>query len=152
MILDSRNEFADAVALNTGAAGTYLVGSQIDLGVARDIGNGEPLYLVVTVDTGITVASSTGTVSFSLASDASAAIATDGSASVHATSKAWATSTTAIAAGTVLFAVALPMEGTVYERYLGILQTTGTTAINAGKINAFLTTDVAKWKAYADAI
>ena len=43
MILDERNEFADAVALNTGAAGSYLIGDQIDLGVARDIGNGEPL-------------------------------------------------------------------------------------------------------------
>lgn len=152
MILDERTEFCDAVSLNTGAAGTYLLGDQIDLGVARDIGAGQPLYLVVTVDTGITVASSTGTVSFSLASDASAAIATNGTATVHATSAAWATSTTAIPAGTVLFAVALPMEGAVYERYLGILQTTGSTAINAGKINAFLTHDVAKYKAYADAI
>ncbi len=151
MILDERNEFCDAVSLNTGAAGSYLLGDQIDLTVARDLGNGESLYFVVTVDTGITVASSTGTVSFSLATDASASIATDGSASVHATSKAWATSTTAIAAGTVLFAIQLPMEGTEYERYLGVLQTTGTTAINAGKINAFLTTDVSKWKAYADA-
>lgn len=152
MILDERTEFCDAVALNTGAAGTYLLGDQIDLGVARDIGAGQPLYLVVTVDTGITVAASTGTVSFSLASDDSASIATNGTATVHATSAAWATSTTAIPAGTVLFAVALPMEGAVYERYLGILQTTGTTAINAGKINAFLTHDVAKYKAYADAI
>lgn len=158
MILDERTEFCDAVALNTGAAGTYLLGDQIDLGVARDIGAGQPLYLVVTVDTGITLAApttgtATGTVSFSLASDASAAIATDGTATVHATSAAWATSsTTDIPAGTVLFAVALPMEGAVYERYLGILQTTGTTAINAGKINAFLTHDVAKYKAYADAI
>lgn len=152
MILDERTEFCDAVALNTGAAGTYLLGDQIDLGVARDIGAGQPLYLVVTVDTGITVGTGTGTVSFSLASDASASIATDGTATVHATSAAWATSTTAIPAGTVLFAVALPMEGAVYERYLGILQTTGTTAINAGKINAFLTHDVAKYKAYADAI
>lgn len=152
MILDERTEFCDAVALNTGAAGTYLLGDQIDLGVARDIGAGQPLYLVVTVDTGITVGTGTGTVSFSLASDASAAIATDGSATVHATSAAWATSTTAIPAGTVLFAVALPMQGTTYERYLGILQSTGTTAINAGKINAFLTHDVAKYKAYADAI
>lgn len=152
MILDERTEFCDAVALNTGAAGTYLLGDQIDLGVARDIGAGQPLYLVVTVDTGITVATSTGTVSFSLASDDSASIATNGTATVHATSAAWATSTTAIPAGTVLFAVALPMEGAVYERYLGILQTTGTTAINAGKINAFLTHDVAKYKAYADAI
>lgn len=152
MILDERTEFCDAVALNTGAAGTYLLGDQIDLGVASDIGAGQPLYLVVTVDTGITVGTGTGTVSFSLASDASAAIATGGTATVHATSAAWATSTTAIPAGTVLFAVALPMEGAVYKRYLGILQNTGTTAISAGKINAFLTHNVAKYKAYADAI
>lgn len=152
MILDERTEFCDAVALNTGAAGTYLLGDQIDLGVASDIGAGRTLYLVVTVDTGITVGTGTGTVSFSLASDASAAIATNGTAAVHATSAAWATSTTAIPAGTVLFAVALPMEGAVYKRYLGILQNTGTTAISAGKINAFLTHDVAKYKAYADAI
>jgi hypothetical protein len=52
----------------------------------------------------------------------------------------------------VLFAVPLPLEGNAYERYLGILQVTGTTAISAGAINAFLTFDVQKWKAYADAI
>jgi len=51
MILDKRTEFCDATALNTGAAGTYLIGDQIDLGVARDIGTGEQLYLVITVDT-----------------------------------------------------------------------------------------------------
>lgn len=155
MLLDKRTEFADAVALNTGAAGTYLIGSQIDISEARDIGNGSPLYLVVTVATGIEVASSTGTVAFKLASDDSAAISTTTS-TVHFTSPEFATSTTTdtttLAAGTVLFAVALPMEGNAYERYLGILQVTGTTAISAGAINAFLTTDVQKWKAYADAI
>lgn len=45
-------------------------------------------------------------------------------------------------------AVQLPMEGTAYERYLAVQQVTGTTALNAGKVNAFLTTDVARWKAY----
>jgi len=153
MILDRLNEFCDATALNTGAAGTYLLGNQIDLGLAaRDVGVGESaMFLVIQVSTGITVASSTGTVSFSLASDDSAAISTS-TASIHATSRAWATSTSAIAAGTVLFCIQLPPAGTVYERYLGILQTTGTTALNAGAIDAFLTTDVAKWKPYADAV
>ncbi len=37
-----------------------------------------------------------------------------------------------------------------YERFLGLLQTTGVAAVTAGKVNAFLTHDVAKWKAYAD--
>lgn len=155
MILDKRTEFADAVALNTGAAGTYLIGSQIDIGEARDIGNGQGLYLVVTVATGIEVAASAGTVAFKLASDSTAAIDTSTS-TVHFTSPEFATSTTSdtttLAAGTVLFAVELPLEGNAYERYLGILQVTGTTAISAGAINAFLTADVQQWKAYADAI
>lgn len=153
MILDSRNEFCDAVALNTGAAGSYLLGNQIDLGAAPapgPMGHGDALYLVIAVDTGIT-AGSAGTVSFSLASDASAAIATNGTATVHFTTAAFVTGTgtgtTTLKPGTVLAVVALPRAFN-YERYLGILQTTGTAAITAGKINAFLTTDPTGWAAY----
>lgn len=146
MILDERNEFADAVALNTGAAATYNLGDVIDLGVARDLGGDQALYLVVTVDTGITCGTS-GTVAFQLVSDGTDTIATNGTQSVHAVSKAWATSSTAIPAGTVLFAIALPMEGTTYERYLAVQQVTGSAAVSAGKVNAFLTPDVARWKA-----
>jgi hypothetical protein len=145
MILDKRNEFCDAVALNTGAAGTYLVGDQIDLGVARDMGNGEPMYLVITVDT-LPTSAGAATAQFQLASDASASIATNGTATVHLETKAFAISE--MAAGTMLAAIALPLEGVAYERYLGILQITGTAAFTAGKINAFLTHDVAKWKSY----
>jgi hypothetical protein len=139
MILDKRNEFCDATALNTGGAGTYLVGDQIDLG------NGEPVYLVITVDT-LPTSGGSATAQFQLASDASASIATDGSASVHLETKAFTIAQ--MAAGTVLAAIALPMEGVAYERYLGILQVTGTAAFTGGKINAFLTHDVAKWKSY----
>lgn len=145
MILDKRTEFADAVALNTGAAGTYLIGSQVDLGVARNVGNGEPLYLVITVDTAITAGAS-GTVAFSLASDDSAAVSTSTS-TIHFTTPAFAVGA-GIAAGTVLAAIALPADGNAYEQFLGILQITGVAAVTAGKINAFLTHDVAKWIAY----
>lgn len=156
MILDKRGEFCDGVALNTGAAGVYLLGNQIDLGVARDIGNGESVYFVVQAVTGIEVGASTGTVKFSLVSDDSAAIATNGTATVHVESPAFVTSTTTdtttLKAGTILFAVELPLEGNTYERFLGVLQTTGTTAISAGAIDAYLTKDVQKWKAYNNAI
>tara|TARA_R110000796_G_scaffold9078_3_gene31202 strand:- start:4065 stop:4535 length:471 start_codon:yes stop_codon:yes gene_type:complete len=156
MILDKRSEFCDATALSTGGAGTYLLGNQVDLGVARDIGNGQPVYLVITVATGIEVASSTGTVQFTLASDATAAVATDGSATVHVVSPAFATSattdTTTLKAGTVLFAIPLPLEGNAYEKFLGVLQTTGSTAISAGAIDASITLDVQAWKAYDNAI
>lgn len=145
MILDKRNEFCDATALNTGGAGTYLIGDQIDLGTARDVGNGQPVYLVITVDT-LPTSGGSATAQFQLASDASASIATDGTATVHLETKAFTIAQ--MAAGTVLAAIALPMEGVAYERYLGILQVTGTAAFTGGKINAFLTHDVAKWKSY----
>lgn len=148
MILDDKLEFCDAVSLNTGAAGTYNIGDIIDLGVARDLGGDMALYLVITVDTGITTAGSAGTVAFQLVSDGTDTIATNGTQSVHAVSAARTTGATAIPAGTVLFAVQLPIEGMAYERYLAVQQVTGTTALNAGKINAFLTEDVARWKAY----
>lgn len=146
MILDKRNEFCDATALNTGAAGTYLIGDQIDLGVARDIGNGEQLYLVITVDTQPT-SGGAARAQFTLASDDTANIATNGTASVHFQTKAFTIAE--MTPGAVLAAVALPIEGVAYERFLGILQTTGTAAFTGGKINAFLTHDVAKWKSYA---
>jgi hypothetical protein len=148
MILDKLNEFCDAVSLNTGAAGNYLLGDQIDLTVARDLGNGEAPYLVITVDTPPT-SGGAATAQFTLASDASASIATNGTATEHFKTKAFTIAE--MTAGKVLAAVKLPMEGVAYERFLGILQTTGTAAFTGGKINAFLTMDVASWKAYADA-
>jgi hypothetical protein len=58
---------------------------------------------------------------------------------------------TVLVAGYVVAAFALPLGAPVYERYLGILVTVATNAITTGKFNAFLTHDVAKYRAYADA-
>jgi hypothetical protein len=152
MILDSLLEFADATSV-AAAAGTALIGDVIDLQEARDIGNGEPIYLVIQCDTSIITGGSAGTVKFQLASDAAAAIATDGSATVHydtGTIVTGAAGSGLTAAGATIAAVALPMEGNAYERYLGILCVTATTTTTAGAINAFLTKDVSKWKAYPD--
>lgn len=148
MILDERLEFCDAVALNTGGAGTYLLGDVIDLNPAHDPGMGGNLWCVLQVDTTATSGGS-ATGQFSLASDAQAAIATDGSATVHWQSGAIAVA--ALVAKYVIGAFMLPAEGPTYERYLGILQTTAVAAFTAGKINAFLTKDYAKIKHYADA-
>lgn len=148
MLLDERLEFADATALSTAGTGRALVGDVIDLGTARDIGQGEQLYLVIQVTTAVTSAGA-ATVSFELASDAAAAIATDGSATVHHATSAIGKAT--LTSGYVATVIALPREGQAYERYLGILQNVGTAALTAGAVNAFLTTDPEGWKAYADA-
>jgi hypothetical protein len=150
MILDSRNEFCSATALNTGGAGTYTIGNQIDLGTARNLGGDQALYLVVAATTGI-AAGSAGTVQFQLVSADDAALTTN--PVVHTQSAALVTGTgtgtTTLAAGNKLFAVQVPDEGsTPYKRYLGVRQVTGVAAVTAGAVDAFLTTDVASWKAY----
>lgn len=148
MILDERTEFCDAVALNTGGAGSYLLGDQIDSGaVARDLGTSTgSLYLVLQVDTACVGTSSTA--QFHLVSDSTASIATNGTATYHFSTGAIPEAT--LVAGYVIAIVELP-RGALYERYLGILQTTAVAAFSAGKINAFLTTDPSSWRHYPDA-
>lgn len=148
MIFDKRTQFCDATALDTSGTNTDLIGDVVDLGAeARDIGNGQTLYLVIQVETTVTSGGS-ATVDFKLASDAQAAIATDGSATVHLTSGP--VPVASLVAGYKLI-YTLPM-GVDYERYLGILTDTATAALTAGKINAFLTLDPHGTKAYPNAI
>lgn len=142
MILDERTEFCDATALNTGVAGSYLIGDVIDLGVARSLGGDQALYLVVNVDTTAT-SGGAATLQINLVTDDNAGLA---SPAVLASSRAIPLAS--LTAGATAFVIQLPQEGTLYERYLGIQQVTGTAAFTAGKVNAFLTFDVANWKAY----
>lgn len=155
MIYDSRLEFADAAAI-TYAATTANLTNQIDSGsVVRDLGNGEPVYAVVTIDTAITVATTAGTVQYRIVSDDTASISTT-TCTVHATSPAFATSSTATAAtkttaGSVAWICALP-SGIAYERYLGMQVIVGTNTLASGKVNAFLTKDVSNWVATPDGL
>ena len=154
MIFDKRSTFADGVSV-AGAAGTALVGDVYDLGEnATDPGNGQPVYLVILCDTSIITGGAAGTISFQLASDAQAAIATDGSATIHWGTHQFVTDDDALNdldAGDTIAVFALPVGSeAVYERYLGILATIGTTTVTAGAISAFLTFDPYGWKTYPD--
>lgn len=144
MIMDDRLEFADATSV-AAVAGTALIGDVVDLGtVQRDIGSGQPLWLVITCATSIITGGTAGTIQFQLASDAQAAIAVDGSATIHLQTASFVTDDDALNrwdAGSVIFAAPLPIEGPTYERYLGVLAIIGTTTVTAGAINAFLTLD-----------
>lgn len=152
MLMDTLTQFCDGVALNTGAAGTYLIGDQIDLQDVRDIGTGTPLYLVIQCDV---AAASGGTSSaqFKLVSDSSAAIATDGTATEHIVTHAFNKNNDLIA-GKTLATVVLPFENhaATYERYLGILQTTVGNAFTAGSVSIFLTDNPPSQKSYPDGV
>src|SRR5688572_19857131 len=128
MIMDDFLEFADNASV-AAAAGTVLLGDVVDLSsIQRDIGLGEPAYLVITTGTEVITGGTAGNIRFQLVSDAQAAIAVDGSATVHWDSGLLVTDDAAVNdsrlnAGGVIACVAIPAEGALYERYLGVLVT-----------------------------
>lgn len=154
MILDEKLELCDATSVVLTAGATpQNIGDIIDTGVARDLGGDRALYLVITVDTEVITGGAAGSLAFQLVSDSTDTIATDGSQSIHYVSEAFITDDTAVndarlKAGQKPVIVQLPAEGVPYERYLALQAVCLTTNTTAGKINAFLTTDVARWKSY----
>lgn len=150
MILDDRLEFADALALNTGAAGTYNLGDAIDTksttidpNTTKDL-EGSEMYLVVRIGTAATSGGS-ATLQVRLVSDDTATPSTT-TATVHATSAAIPVAS--LTAGATVMVTRLPSGS--YERYVGIQQITGTAAFTAGTLDAFLVSDPALYRAYGD--
>ncbi len=147
MLLDERLEFADDLTAWL-AQGTLLLGDVIDLGVARDIGHGQPLYLVIQV-TELYASGGSALVNFRLRSDGVAAIhATSSSAHLETGPMAFALLTLG-----AQFVIPLPSEGVAYERYLGVQVVVTGADLTAGDVNAFLTTEptVKPTTSYADA-
>lgn len=169
MILDEYNELCDESAVQL-ATSTAVIGDVIPLyNTTNYPGDGEPLYLVVTIAETIATAitggtAAAGTAQFFLVSDSlstlgggtlascteharSAVITTDDYDTVFASSTLYPPNSP----GAVVMCVPLPSTKP-YEKYLGLLCTTATTAPAQGKINAFLTRDPQRWRAYANAI
>lgn len=139
MITDVLNTFADNLALNTGGAGTYVVGDQINLGVAsRNIGVAPglaELYLVIKATTQFDSAGGAATATFQLVTAENAALTTN--PVVLATTSAIAELTGA--PGVYLWVIPLPFGGVTYKQYIGIRQVTAGEAFTAGAFDAFLT-------------
>lgn len=140
---DAHDIFSDSQAVTATA-----ISNVIDLGASntlKDLGAGEPIYLVIVVETTTASAGST-TVDFTLESDSTADLAT--SATVHWTLSGVAKAT--LVAGYRVAAVALPLGD--YERYLGVRYTVNTANFSAGAFSAFLTRQPQAYKNYADGI
>lgn len=141
------------------AAGTVNFTNIIDLETARDVGNGQPLYLVLLCTggtSGIITGGSAGTIAFQLVSDSTTTIATDGTQSIHLKTKAYVTDDSAlneIDQGKVIFVGAIPVDGQEpYERYLALQYVVATTTTTEGTVTAYLSIDPPTvWKSYPDA-
>jgi hypothetical protein len=151
MYVDTQNTFSDAQAVTATAISTNVIdlvslgigaGTNIGPNTVLDIGNGEPIYLVVSTAVAVTDAGSDATLVITLESSASSAL---GSPTVHFTSATLPFASFATA-GTQFVAVALPMDN--YSRYLGVRYTVAAGPLTAGAFDAFLTTDVQRTRAY----
>lgn len=138
MILDSQLQFSDAQAVTAAAASTNV----LDLGVARDIGSGKPLYVCLNVDVALDDAGDDSELAVTLETD-------DNSDFTSATElMALFTLAANAPAGTKKVAVLPP--GLDYERYLRLKYTPADGDLSAGSVTAFLTDSYEVFKAYQD--
>lgn len=155
MYVDSQTTFSDSQAVTSTAISTNVMdlvslglggGTNVALNTVSDIGNGQPIYLVVQTAVTATDTGSDATLTVTLESDTAAGLSS--SPTVHYSSGALAFASFATA-GTQFIAIALPMGD--YKRYLGLRFTVASGPLTAGAFDAFLTTDVQRVKAYKSA-
>lgn len=138
MIIDAQCELSDAQAVTA----TAVSENTMDLGFAgNNIGNGQPLYLCVSVAVAMTDSGSDSTVAVTLVDDDNAALSS--AATVETIGTFAATS----AAGTRLYAAINPEI--INQRYLGVTYTVSGGNLTTGSFDAFITTDVDTFTAFA---
>jgi hypothetical protein len=161
VMMDKLLEFGDAAAAAATAGTALVLPNQIDTSLTvPDLGNGEPIWFVCSVSTAI-VAAGAGTLEVQLVSDSTDTIATDTSVTYHLRSPSITTAnnSTSNPAGKVLYAAPLPLTaatgsalGLGGERFLGARLLAASQNISSGAVDCYLTTDPAKYRAYANAI
>ena len=140
MILDAKLLFSDSQDL--GATSPVDSTNSVDFGVAGgiDAGTGQDLYLVTVIDV-VFVGAVTMTVS--LEGDSTTTFTPDG---IEAQYVIPATA----AAGSVYFAKLNPGSAALQYRYLQVSYTSSGADLTSGEATTFITTDIDKYKAYAN--
>lgn len=133
MLTDAFLQLSSAQAVTATAVST----NTIDLGTARDIGSGNDLYAIVTVDTTATAAGA-ATVNFQVISSASANLSTP---TIIVQTDALAK--TELTAGRRPINICIPNSAVlalpIGQRYLGLQYTVGTGPLTAGAFSCTLT-------------
>jgi hypothetical protein len=146
MIIDTFALFSNPQTVTTGTDSGLLSTSSYDLGLAgREIGVGQPLYVVVIVTTAFTSGGSDDDLEVQLATDDNAAMS---SATIV---QKLGTLPRISDAGTKMVGVIAPAAGYALERYIALVYQSvgGAGALTAGAVKAFLTQTPDAFKAYA---
>jgi hypothetical protein len=128
-------------AVTVAAAST----NQYDAGEDRDVGVGEPLMIVTVITVALTDAGSDSDVDVTLETDDNSGF---GSPTVRQTLYN-IPAVSAIGAGPFAAYIA---HGAFVERFAQLRFTPNNGALTTGTFKSFLTKDVQRWKAYADAV
>jgi hypothetical protein len=136
MFVDSQHLFSNTQALTSAAASTNIV----DLGAARDIGTGKPLYVCLVVDVALTDAGSNSTITVSLRGDSTSTITPDATRDLF-------TVPALTAAGTVFYGAIDPKVFSY--RYLDVYYTMNNGDLTTGTVTAFVTSDIQNSVVYA---
>lgn len=137
MYVDAQLLFSDGQALTAAAAS----GNYVDLSAARNIGVGEALYVVVTIDVAFTDASSDSSVAVDLYGDSTTTFTPDAQTRLF-------TIPAVAAAGNVYIARISPDFAANY-RYLELYYTPANGNLSTGTVTAFIAKDVSAFTAYA---
>lgn len=137
MIHDAQNKFSTAQALTATAASTNL----IDLGQVRDLGTGENLYVVLTVDVALTDAGSDSTVTVDLQ--------TDDNSSFSSPTVAQTLFTIPAVSAIGYKAIARIQPGAGNERYCRLNYTMNNGNLTTGSVTAEFVHDIDKYVSYA---
>lgn len=114
--------------------GTYNSESIVDLGTARDIGEGEPLYIVFTVTEAFVGAGAT--VAINCVVSAATALTTPTTVGSIA-----ATAVASLTLGTQFVVRINPLVASLGLRYLGVIYTIATATTTAGAMTAYVVKD-----------
>ena len=145
MILDAEAALATNQTVTTGTDTGLVSENTYDLGNARDIGNGKPIYVVCVVETTLDSTGDDDPLAVELITDGDAAL---GSATVL---QRLFTLPAVAPAGTKKVGVIAP--GHSYERYLGVqFLSTNDSALSAGAVSVYLTESPDEYQSYADNI
>ena len=139
-ILDNKLKFSDQQAITAAAASTNV----LDMGAARDLGTGTPLYVCLNVDETFDDTGDNTTYEVKLQTDDDEAFGSATDAQVLFTLAA------NLAAGSKKCMPLAP--GLVNERYLRLYFTPTNGDASAGKVTAFLTDSYEVYRAFADNI